>query len=695
MIGISKINVGSISKKSKFDFSHDVNTTSDFGFCQPSLFREIIADTHVSLETRSFVRLGVLQVPSYANIKLHTYTSFIPMTEVFEAYANMRSHLPYTSSLRNSSAYPVCADYLTAGGFLSLLFSAGWYGYKEQISDPLRGSIFRALFIPVLWESSVDPADGSKTVLTPLDGISSETDMPNNPFLVGGAFANASESFSSFNLGLRVGYQHAIGHSSDLDDTFYRIPVPSISNADFVFKVTSGKGNVLTFHATHLGRNILKILNGMQYTFPFPAKKLPLTPLFAYYKGWYDIFNPGRESNFLETACYKMIHRYYDYPTITLSTYESDSISDSASSLGAPDWMYTFQKFLFNLADCYYSLPVDPFTVCMTSLSQGADVGTMTYAESSDGVSPTTGRVWTNENGSQPSYDLSDSTFLNSMTLKVLQRALPYVNRNSIIGRKIEDWMRVTLNESMPTSTCLAHDSYNVNIDPVFSTNESDSVSLGEYAGKGTGNGATGLLKRDFKKAGFLIQYTVIVPVSGYSQGFGNSLHVDSDEFYNAVNDSLGMEAVSQSAIFGERKVFDGSNLTDKTFGFRPRLMDYKYQTNVRSGDFNRLGYASQLMPYCLDRYFTPPSYTLEGAGSVGYINGVSELVSESLRYLGNNPNYGNFNRIFTDTRGFYDDFIIHIHHRFNASQPVKPIADSFDTYDPETNNDVKEVEHA
>lgn len=695
MIGISKINVGSTSKRNKFDFSHDVNTTSDFGFCQPSLFREIVADTHVSLDTRSFVRLGVLQVPSYANIKLHTYTSFIPMTDVFEAYSNMRSQLPYTSSLRNSSSYPVCTDYLTAGGLLSLLFSAGWYGYREQILDPLRGSIFRALFIPVLWEASVDPADGSKTLLTPLDGILSETDMPQNPFLTGGAFANASESFSSFNLGLRAGYNHAIGKSSDLDDTFYRIPVPSISNADFVFEVTSGKGDVLTFHATHLGRNILKILNGMQYTFPFPAKKLPLTPLFAYYKGWYDIFNPGRESNFMETACYKMIHRYYDYPTITLSTYESDSISDNTSPSGVPDWMYMFEKFLFNLADCYYSLPVDPFTVCMTSLSQGADVSNMRYLESSNGASPTSGTVWTDGNGSLPSYDLSDSGYLTSMTIKVLQRALPYINRNSIIGRKIEDWMRVTLNESMPTSTCLAHDSYNVNIDPVFSTNESDSVSLGEYAGKGTGAGGTGLLKRDFKKAGFLIQYTVIVPVSGYSQGFGTSLHVDNDEFYNSVNDSLGMEAVSQSAIFGERKVFDRTNLTDKTFGFRPRLMDYKYQTNVRSGDFNRLGYAPQLMPYCLDRYFTPPSYTLEGAGSVGYIHGVSELVSESLRYLGNNPNYGNFNRIFTDTRGFYDDFIIHIHHNFTASQPVKPIADSFDTYDPETNNDVKQVEHA
>lgn len=694
MIGISKINVGSISKKSKFDFSHDVNTTSDFGFCQPSLFREIVADTHVSLETRSYVRLGVLQVPSYANIKLHTYTSFIPMTQVFEAYSNMRSQLPYTSSLRNNSSYPVCTDYLTAGGFLSLLFSAGWYGYKEQIQDPLRGSIFRALFIPVLWDASVDPSDDSKTILIPLDGISSENDMPQNPFLTGAAFANASDSYSSFNVGLRVGYQHAIGHSSDLDDSFYRIPTPSISNADFVFKVVSGKGKVLTFHATYLGRNILKILNGMQYTFPFPAKKLPLTPLFAYYKGWYDIFNPGRESNFMETSCYKMIHRYYDYPTEVLSLFESDEISGNPSPTGTPDWMYTFEKFLFNLADCYYSLPVDPFTVCMNSLSQGADVSNFTYLENSETNQAELGTVWTSP-GTTPSHDNSDSSYLNSMTVKVLQRALPYINRNSIIGRKIEDWMRVVLNESMPTSTCLSHDSYNVNIDPVFSTNESDSVSLGEYAGKGTGNGGTNLLKRDFKKAGFLIQYTVIVPVSGYSQGFGTSLHVDNDEFYNAINDSLGMEAVSQSAIFGERKVFDGSNLIDSTFGFRPRLMDYKYQTNVRSGDFNRLGYSSQLMPYCLDRYFTPPSYSLDGAGSVAYINGVSELVSESLRYIGNNPNYGNFNRIFTDTRGFYDDFIVHIHHIFNVSQPVKPVADSFDTYDPETNNDVKQVEHA
>lgn len=124
--------------------------------------------------------------------------------------------------------------------------------------------------------------------------------------------------------------------------------------------------------------------------------------------------------------------------------------------------------------------------------------------------------------------------------------------------------------------------------------------------------------------------------------------------------------------------------------------MGYKYKSNVRSGDFNRLGYSSQLMPYCLDRYFTPPTFNYSQAkANISYSPGVSEVVSEELRYIGNNPNYGNFNRIFTENGGLYDDFIFHIRHFFKVSAPVLPIAESFNTYDPETSETVKDVEHA
>lgn len=689
MIQIPNTKVGSTFKNTLLDLTHDVNTTSDFGFVQPTLFHEILAKSHVTLSTKKFCRLGVLQVPSYANIKAKSYVSFIPMKQVFEAYDNMQSKMPYKTSVSNSMAFPASTDYISASALLGLTFSCGWDGPLHQISwDGLLRDQYA--FIPVLWNI------GSDGTISPVTTIPSNVSVPS--FLRGGMFSNTEST--AWRTALSYGGEIA---SASVDSDVYsemryihRMPQPSLDNADFVF--IEGETMFFTFHATYIGRNILKIFNCLQISFSSPDKPVPLTALFAYYKGWYDIFNPGRETNFYETDCYHLIHRYYDYPLEPFFNIEQD---ETGSGL---NYVNIFLNFLWSLGNCYYSLKPDYFTVCQDSILQGNNndfvdsfnpSGTVITGGNASAYSE--GKIdWSN--GTYPSISLSkDLPVLSSIGLKALSRLLPYINRNSVIGRKIEDFMRVVYGESMPESTCLSSSSFDLEIDPVFSTNESDTVSLGEYAGRGVGTGGSDTLKHDFSHAGFLLEYTVIVPVSGYSQGSGNSLHVFKDEFYDQKYDSLGMEAVPQSEIFGDYKVFSSRNtLSEKTFGFRPRFMGYKYKSNVRSGDFNRLGYSSQLMPYCLDRYFTPPTYNYSRAkSSISYSPGVSEVVSEELRYIGNNPNYGNFNRIFTENGGLYDDFILHIRHSFKVSAPVLPIAESFDTYDPETSETVKDIEHA
>lgn len=689
MIQIPNTKVGSTFKNTLLDLTHDVNTTSDFGFVQPTLFQEILAKSHVTLSTKKFCRLGVLQVPSYANIKAKSYVSFIPMKQVFEAYDNMQSKMPYKTSVSNSMAFPASTDYLSAGALLGLAFSCGWYGPLHQITwDGLLRSQYA--FVPVQWNIQ---SDGT---IKPVTAVSENVNYPT--FLKGGMFS-ASDNVS-WRTALAYGGKIASApvESNDYSEMHYihRMPQPSLENADFVF--IEGETTFFTFHATYIGRNILKIFNCLQISFSSSDKAIPLTALFAYYKGWYDIFNPGRETNFYETDCYHLIHRYYDYPLKPFHEFEEDETG------GGLNYIDIFLNFLWSIGNCYYSLKPDYFTVCQDSILQGNNTNEISpFNPSGSVISYGDTSKYYNEDinwsdNHYPQIQLSkDLPILSSIGLKALTRLLPYVNRDSVIGRKIEDFMRIHYGESMPESTCLSRSEFDLEIDPVFSTNESESVSLGEYAGRGVGTGGSNTLKRDFAHAGFLLEYTVIVPISGYSQCSGNSLHVFKDDFYDQKYDSLGMEAVPQSEIFGDYKVFSSRHqLSEKTFGFRPRFMGYKYKSNVRSGDFNRLGYSSQLMPYCLDRYFTPPTYNYsQTKANISYSPGVSEVVSEELRYIGNNPNYGNFNRIFTENGGLYDDFIFHIRHFFKVSAPVLPIEESFNTYDPETSETVKDVEHA
>jgi len=281
-----------------------------------------------------------------------------------------------------------------------------------------------------------------------------------------------------------------------------------------------------------------------------------------------------------------------------------------------------------------------------------------------------------------------DISSLDSFTLKTLQKLLPYVNRNSVIGKRLEEYLRVNFNISIHSSSLVNASRFNITIDDIFNQTSSSEADLGEYAGKGQGYGESPLIKvssnDDF---GYLIQFSCIVPEGGYSQGFNNTLSVAFDDFYQPVFDGLGMEAVPKSELYSECNWFSKSvSRTDSTFGFRPRFSRLKFANNVRSGDFARRATIPYMLPYCLDRYFTPPSEN--------DFEGVRPVVSEYLRYKTLDDSYGNYNRLFVDSDSFNDNFIIHMLNEMSMVSPLKPMSQSYDTFDDDSNNSTVNTEH-
>ena len=112
MVALPKISIGKKTKRSYFDLTHDVNTTSDFGFCQPTICREFYKDSKISLKTRQFVRLGAMPCPTFGRIEVKTHTAFVPVRDTFLAYDYLQAQKTVTSA--NRSYIPQCADYVTA-----------------------------------------------------------------------------------------------------------------------------------------------------------------------------------------------------------------------------------------------------------------------------------------------------------------------------------------------------------------------------------------------------------------------------------------------------------------------------------------------------------------------------------------------------------------------------------------------------
>ena len=128
MAKVPRISLGRKVKRSFFPLEHDVNTTSDFGFCQPTICKYVTKDTKISLKSKTFIRLAPMPVPTFGRIQVLEHTAFVPMTDVFEAFDYQQSNKTVSSALR--SYIPVTTDYCTNNWLLSILFSKCF-----QISD--------------------------------------------------------------------------------------------------------------------------------------------------------------------------------------------------------------------------------------------------------------------------------------------------------------------------------------------------------------------------------------------------------------------------------------------------------------------------------------------------------------------------------------------------------------------------------
>lgn len=795
MVSLPKIKIGRHTKRAFFDMSHDVNTTCDFGFCQPTLMQDLIPNTRFDLSTRGFVRLSPMPVPTFGRMKVKQITRCIDLKDVFTDFKHFISKRKILNSSSHIPSQLTSCDYTNLSTILSFMqciqkdnvFSGGTT-YSDYENVDANDILFRLSL-----HTNGPMKEGQQT--TPVGNL-------------GGYFYNVFDSFdgtqgmgnTAYNqlaalidnkvidteslLGVWSSYGYAL-RSSDLDYSSYinsadaplrtsllqwltnnqsvhsfkerevvsenlgsysqynltsgGINLPgnikhifdapmTLDNADFIidFSGISVNYNLITsnsevqqktitaakvgIHLTPAGRRIFKILYAIGIDTSTKDFKIPLYKLFAYYKAWFDTFNVGRTRNWELTPCHSLIDRFHEYPTVPFENLIQHYKEDNLEFYYNP--VKTFISFIRELPRCCYVLDADPYTCCteqplldtatedlqhsVTLLPQLVDGTTQGYAYNT--VQPTGATVYGNISGNTP--------FMNALTIKALQMTLPFLNKGSQLSNKINDILVTKYGVKLPPSDFVGEQEFSISVDDVFSTAETPEGTLGEYAGKAVGGiGSKENPSKSFTYEtgedcfSFLVQFTCVVPYGGYSQSVPYH-SIDVNDWYMDVYDSLGMEPVSYSQLMG--RIYNSKYIQDnqKLFGFRPRYMRYKYHDNLANGGFafrSQLGY---FMPYMLDRYFTPADVEVyKDAGSLypgtSYVRdsqSVKLTPSEELRYIGLTESYGNYDRIFIDNTGQSDNFILTLYQDFKIYSPMKPISESYDTYDPELDDDTVKI---
>ena len=672
---LPKISLGTAAKKRyPRSMSFDNNTTMDFGFCEPLLSMRLEPNAKINCNFRQFVRLAPMPLPTFGRVSLFNEVSFCPISDV----------VPYYDALLARQSY----------------FAGTGVGYTPTTLPYTNNGFLLYMLLCQFAEFTIyqKGSDGKYTMST---GPISDYDLYFYRICRNSTISQWPSGSTGY-LKLNAA-NYATGDSSAGTLPEGDLGAVTFDGADYVFQAEGGL-YYYCFRLSNSGRRLRKILIGLGYSLEVSdTDNVSIVPLLAYYKCWFDRYEVKRSLSWLHTDCFhlvKIIENDYRVPwDFTLFD----------SSVNVTSFFTVFKQFMFDeLVNTWYVAPDDYISVQRANPDN----------QSSTPVYPTVNYFDNNAGSvdsvpdyiSKPGITLTGNRQnLSLVSLQVLQRFTRFVNKDSVIGKKIDAYLRVHYGSNISNSVykssySVARSRVQVQISDVFSTSDTADESartgeyLGSYAGKGSGFNKTGF---NFTApcAGYIFMFSCIVPDSGTFQGNSFDLYaLDCDTIPNPDYDALGYEVTPRGSLITNLDTFVSgqSGIGGKGFGFVPRYSMHKFKKNVVNGDMSRRGSRDSFSPYYLDRIIQNSSLTakkdVNGAYTITTKTGDVPDASEIWRYICRYDWLGNFNRMFYEDVGYNvlsddkklvdDHFTVQSVFDITVRDFLKPISQSYDTYE-------------
>ncbi len=687
MLQFPKISLGSSAKKRytrKMDF--DNNTTMDFGFVQPLLSQRMEANGDIRVSAKQLVRLAPMPVPSFARVAMHSDASFVPTSEVVPYYEAMLSGQSYSVG---STTYKPTTLPTTTNAFLCYLVLLSSRCTVYQFSQGQSTQFSRYVYSSSDTSSNIPVSKLPNRVISKMSGASLTFDTTVPDSLIFGTT-----------------------NDQDFDDNSDVTP----ESADYiVFTPGIHDGNVklaFCFEFSLEARHLRSILIGLGYCLNLNDRQpLSIVPLMSYYKAYYDLYAPQRTSNWLTTSCYKLIKYIEDNYYTTFYPLASSSVGSPISNISQ---LTFFQDLCASLTTCFYTSPDDYLSIHRST----PNLSPSSVSFNNIDGSPVT---LSSSEGHLPGYPGNVTTYL--IRLQMLQRLTRYVNKDSIIGKKMSEWLKVhygadVANSLFKDSYHLMHSCLDLQINDVFNTADTAGVAgkgtgehLGAYAGKGIGFGDMSF-KFHAPVQGYVFVLATIVPKASVFQGTAPDLYcINNDTIPNPDYDAVGLEATPLGVFRDDNSLslqFTGETVTNKTFGFVPRYSGLKVKKNIVNGDMSRRGTFDSMSPYYIDRILTTnlltstPKDASKGFYSVKYRSQDLPTASEQWRYPCRYSWLGNFDRLFInsgdalqhfdDDSNIADNFIVQSIFDVSVTDFLKPLSESFDTYEESSDTSTVDV---
>lgn len=711
-----KVKIGkSLKRRSEVNLGFDNSTTATFGHCQPLMCKEMVPDSQYEVEVDSLVRLSPLVRPTFGRVKYKVWHNFVPLADLYKPFESMLSQTPYTTAA-GVEYIPTAVPQIELSELSRLFYTLDFFvtpyvNAGVRVNSDTSGNLYDNGYYSVGNIRAIGQSDSAFTI--------------NQSFIsdTGRTWNNMYRTFSGA-TGSTVNYSDRwdIVFADETGNTPY---IATPTNADMVWteyqQTSSSDGNIFVFcqKLTERQKRLRKVLLGLGYSLDINnPSKVSMLPLVAYYKAWFTTLFPNRYKTWTQTNAFKLMEGLSDYGNNTITSGNTVQIA-------------YFIGLLNDLCDTFYYDDADFYSAHLTGTSVNFTGTSIDYVDGlTSNVTPDgyQGKALvSNVQGLQPSADFSSTFEVSDTTLRMLRVLTKFVNKNTQIGGKIAEYLRVhygaDLINNLLENYFIGGDSIDIQISDVMSNAATDGAELGDYAGKGLGYKDGKSFKYDAKSFGYWITFSAVIPKSKWYQGIDPQLlHRERFEYFTPEMDALGFACNPKSLLItnegiGVQGLNVSGRLNNKTFGFLPRYSEYKLPTkNIVNGDITLPSTRNDLMPYTLDKTFTPVEVLATPTTGTSWnnvrvwkfpaINAVADNLD--LRRIGYKAEYGNFDRVFYANEdaehqlmytsrgsgaglwdffdGIDDNFVIHHIINIDAKIPMIPMSESFDTGGDEDN---------
>lgn len=662
-----KTSVGVKRQKNSHDASFTNSTTLDFAYCQPTMCQLMLAKSTVNVNAKQFLRLAPMPLPTLGDVRVYNKVVFVPIADVNPNFDVALSDIPVRRY-----------DGLIAVGDKDVTWT---------LSGLTRFLLGRCEF------SFYTKAD-----------LSGHMDLD---------LSDSSDIVADINTKYKM-HLDSNKQRNTLEDAV------SVTGADYVIYGVPGVNTdlVVAFRFSNEVKAFRKVLIGLGYQLNFDSYlPVSITRLLAWYKAYFDLFNPARTTSFQYTFAYQFIQNIIAKP----QQFQDGGFFDKAIT----DNFGYFVSFLDSLLACFTT---DSQNFVSLHMADTATVtpGVPSYQSESDGT--VTPAQIVDPSNKQPQIRVGSSIgslhSINKVQLDILRHLTHYVNKDSAIGQRIKTWLEVHYGSDVVFS--LYNDTRNIsefefqaNITDIMSfadTVQGDGIGeyLGSYAGKGTGDGQ-GQFSFTAPCNGYLFVITYLKPITRYYQGVDPTIFaIDRYKYPQTEFDAVGWELTPKVAIYGDNDVSmpsgqgsEGTKEFDQSFGYIPRYSGFKTSKNIVNGDMSRRGVSDSYSPFYLDRQiirrglFVTPVPDVSGRFRFKLYDNEVPTASENWRYTARYPYLSNYNRIFYNSGNVFDgteivddNFILYTKFDVKYINTLKPLMVSFDTIC-ETDDNSITLEHS